>query len=42
MKENHVSLSGFVATEDAFVVRCDTQLRVLGVADGALRTTIGE
>ena len=34
--------SGFVATEDAFVVRCDTQLRVLGVADGALRTTIGE
>lgn len=34
--------SGFVATEDAFVVRCDTQLRVLGAADGALRTTIGE
>jgi hypothetical protein len=34
--------SGFIATEDAFVVRCDTQLRVLGAADGALRTTIGE
>lgn len=31
-----------VATEDAFALRCDQQLRVLGATDGALRTSIGE
>lgn len=33
---------GLVATEDALVVRCDHQLRVLNATDGAVRTTIGE
>ena len=34
--------SGFIATEDAFVVRCEQQLRVLNATDGSARTTIGE
>ena len=35
-------VSNLVATEDAFVVRCDHQLRVLSATDGAQRATIGE
>lgn len=33
---------GIIATEDAFAVRCEQQLRILGASDGALRTTIGD